>query len=226
MVAEIQTKTGATLVHPYDHADIILGQGTAAWEFERQVKDMTTRSAGEEREGFAGSGYGPGGDEGLDCVVVPCGGGGLLSGTATALAETGIAVFGAEPSYQGADDCCRGLKAGRRVESVASLTIADGVRTPVGVIPWSVISDRRKVKGVFAVSEEEIVRAMRLLFERGKVVVEPSAAVPVTVVLFCEEWRRLVEREQAVSLMSGGDTGMCGGVLTAFREMCGMWGLS
>jgi threonine dehydratase len=123
------------------------------------------------------------------------GGGGLLSGIATAMLNTGTQVFGSEPSFQGADDCRRGLAANSRLQSVSSLTIADGLRTPVGAIPWSVISDPAKVRGVFAVGEEDIKRAMRLVVERMKVLIEPSAAVPVAVVLFCKEFRELVQRE-------------------------------
>jgi threonine dehydratase len=81
------------------------------------------------------------------------------------------------------------------VESVKTLTIADGLRTPVGVLNWEVISDRSKVAGVFAVTEDQIKAAMRLVLERMKVVVEPSAVVGLAVCLFNEEFRRLVEKE-------------------------------
>ena len=194
LVAEVQAKTGAVLVPPYDHADIMLGQGTAALEFEGQVKRMTAPDAsvdGDDRRA-----YGGGGSEGLDAIITPCGGGGLLSGTAVAMQGTGVQVFGAEPSFQGADDCKRGLEQGKRIEKVSTLTIADGVRTPVGHIPWSIISDKTKVRGVYSVSEEQIKSAMRLVFERMKIVVEPSAAVPVAVALYDEDFRSLVEREE------------------------------
>ncbi|KAI9658140.1 MAG: hypothetical protein M1831_003985 [Alyxoria varia] len=182
---------GPVLVPPYDHPDIILGQGTVGLEFEAQVKEMT---AGDSA---AVGGVGNRTSEGLDAVIVPCGGGGHLSGVATALYGTGISVFGAEPSYSGADDCRRGLRSDppTRVESVRSLTIADGLRTPVGHLPWSVISDKSKVRDVFSVSEDDIKKAMRLLLERMKIVVEPSAAVGLAVVLYCEEFRRLVDIE-------------------------------
>ena len=213
VVKDVQAKTGAILVPPYDHADIILGQGTAALEFESQVKEMTAPDRGVDGVSSA-NGDGKA-SEGLDAVIAPCGGGGLLSGTATALQGTGISVFGAEPSYQGADDCKRGLAANppKRVETVSSLTIADGVRTPVGHIPWSVISDKSKVKGVYSVSEEQIKSAMRLMLERVKVVVEPSAAVPVAVALYDEDFRKLVEKETQDGeawnvgiILSGGNT--------------------
>ncbi|KAH0566503.1 hypothetical protein GP486_000084 [Trichoglossum hirsutum] len=191
VVAEVIQKTDATLIPPYDHSDIILGQGTMALEFEEQVREI------------------PGGEQGLHAIVTPCGGGGMLSGVATAMLGTGTHVFGAEPSFQGADDCRRGLATGSRITTVKTLTIADGLRTPVGEIPWSVISDPAKVRGMFAVSEEEIKRAMALVIERMKLLIEPSAAVPVAVVLFNEEFRKLVQEEGPWNVgvvLSGGNT--------------------
>ncbi|KZZ90024.1 Pyridoxal phosphate-dependent enzyme, beta subunit [Ascosphaera apis ARSEF 7405] len=83
-----------------------------------------------------------------------------------------------------------------RIPSVATLTIGDGLRTPVGVIPWSIISDPNKHAGAFAITEDEIKKAMRLVIERMKVVVEPSAVVGLAVCLFNEEFRRLVAERQ------------------------------
>ncbi|GLB39510.1 putative pyridoxal-phosphate dependent enzyme [Lyophyllum shimeji] len=192
VVAQVIRDTGAILVPPYDHPDIILGQGTAALEFEEKVGEMQSTP--------------------LDAVITPLGGGGLLSGTATYFAPTSTRVFGAEPSFQGADDGRRGLEAGKRVESIKTLTIADGLRTPVGLIPWTVISDREKVAGLYSVSEDQIKEAMKLVLERMKVVIEPSAAVPLAVVLFNEEFRKLVEREAGEKgwdigvIFSGGNT--------------------
>ncbi|OCK90832.1 tryptophan synthase beta subunit-like PLP-dependent enzyme [Cenococcum geophilum 1.58] len=196
VVAEVMSRTGATLVPPYDHPNIILGQGTLALEMEAQVEGILGRDAG----------LGVDGRRGLDAIVAPCGGGGMLSGIATALSGTGTAVFGAEPSFQGADDARRGLAAGTRVTSVRSLTVADGLRTPVGAIPWSVISDPGKVRAVYAVSERQIKAALRLVLERMKVVIEPSAAVGLAAVLFDEGFRRVVERE-------GGEEGWNVGVV-------------
>lgn len=96
---------------------------------------------------------------------------------------------------QGADDCKRGFEAGKRIESVSTLTIADGLRTQVGAFPWGVIYERRLVRQMFSVTEDQIVAALRLVLERMKVVIEPSAAVPLAVVLFNEDFRRLVEEE-------------------------------
>ncbi|KAA8903047.1 tryptophan synthase beta subunit-like PLP-dependent enzyme [Sphaerosporella brunnea] len=170
VVRLVQERTGAVLVPPYDHPDIIVGQGTVALELMEQVKP-----------------------ELLDAVVTPCGGGGLLAGVATACTGTGVRVYGAEPR-EGADDCARGLKEGRRIEAVKTGTVADGLRTPVGVANWGVISDPEKVKRVYTVSEEEIKDAMRLVVERCKILIEPSSAVPVAVVLSSQEWREEVMR--------------------------------
>ncbi|KAI9845202.1 MAG: Bifunctional acetohydroxyacid reductoisomerase [Thelocarpon superellum] len=221
VTARVMQETGAVLVPPYDHPNILLGQGTQALELEEQVKTMVrvdptldvrwkVHQEGpifvddERKKGFTGSG--------LDAVIAPCGGGGMLSGIATAMIGTGIRVFGAEPSFQGADDVARGLAAGERVSSVNTLTIADGLRTPVGVIPWSIISDPAKVRGVYAVSEEEIKDATKLVIERMKLLIEPSAAVGLAVIMYNDDFRRLVAREAGPEgwnigvILSGGNT--------------------
>ena len=183
---------GMTLVPPYDHPAIILGQGTMALELEQQVEQQYGRK--------------------LDAVITPLGGGGMLSGVATALHGTGTKVFGAEPNFEGANDGEIGLAQGKRVETVSTLTIADGLRTPVGELTWTVISDKEKVAGVFSVTEEQILAAMRLVLERMKLVVEPSGCVPLAVVLFNEKFRSLVEREGSTQgwnmgiVLSGGNT--------------------
>lgn len=192
VVADVIKETGAVLVPPYDHPDIILGQGTLALELEEQVKELDAR--------------------GLDAVVAPCGGGGMLSGVATALYGTGIRVFGSEPNFEGADDAKRGVESGKRIEKVKTLTIADGLRTPLGHITWTVVSDRKKVKNMYSVSEDQIKAAMCLLLERAKIFVEPSAAVPLAVALFDEDFRSMVEREGGEQgwnigiVLSGGNT--------------------
>lgn len=164
----VQERTGAVLVPPYDHPHIILGQGTLAVEFVEQAEEL----------GFP-----------LDAILAPCGGGGMLSGVAVVCRGTGVTVYGAEPR-EGADDAWWGLANGVRVESVNSLTIADGLRTPVGVNNWTVISDREMVKGVYTASEDEIRCAMLTVMERMKILIEPSSAVPVAVALHNEEFRR------------------------------------
>jgi threonine dehydratase len=192
VLADVQKQNpGAVVVPPYDHPDIILGQGTASLELQKQVEDL-----GQE----------------LYAVIAPLGGGGLLGGTATAMSGTGIRVFGSEPRFQGANDGERGLKAGKRVEDVSTLTIADGLRTPVGLINWGIISNSEKVKGIYSVTEEQIKKAMRLVLERMKVVVEPSGCVPLAVALYNEDFRKLVEKEAGEKgwnigiIFSGGNT--------------------
>ncbi|EIW61527.1 tryptophan synthase beta subunit-like PLP-dependent enzyme [Trametes versicolor FP-101664 SS1] len=147
-LATVQAETGATFVPPYDAVNTILGQGTALLELVEQAPEP------------------------LAAVIAPVGGGGLLAGTALAAEGTGVRVFGAEPA--GADDCAQGLKEGKRREDVQADTIADGLRTPVGLINFPIIQE--KVDKVITVTDEEIVEAMRLMWERLKLVVEPSGA--------------------------------------------------
>jgi threonine dehydratase len=227
-VAEVIAETGARLVPPYDYADIILGQGTAGLELQGQVRDMVAanpelsvhssakkmQNGGVENGDIEGRKGEEGGEGQLDAVLAPLGGGGLLSGLATAFSESSTRVFGAEPSFQGANDAQRGLSATppTRITSVKTLTIADGLRTPVGAIPWSIISDKNKVEGVYSVSEEQIKKAIRLVVERMKVFVEPSAVVGLAVALFDEGFRGVVEREGGKEgwdvgiVFSGGNT--------------------
>lgn len=215
VAARVIRDTGARLVPPYDHPDIMLGQGTLGLEFQEQVERLmmvAAEAAGEEGNLVAqdlDSRFHQHHDgttaadttttkkskKGLDAIIAPCGGGGMLSGVALSCEGTGITVFGAEPSHQGADDARRGFASGRRVEAVSSLTVADGLRTPVGRHPWGVIYERGLVRGVYAVTEEEIRAALRLVLERMKMVVEPSAVVPLAVALFDEDFRAVVERE-------------------------------
>jgi threonine dehydratase/serine racemase len=154
--ARVVAETGATLVHPYEHPDVIAGQGTAALELLEQT--------------------GP-----LDAIVVPIGGGGLLAGTAIAAADAqpGIRVFGAEP--EGADEAARSKRAGRRLAQHAPRTVADGLRASLGEQAWPVLRDR--VEDVVVVSEDEILAALRLAWERAKLLIEPSAAVALAAVL-------------------------------------------
>lgn len=235
VVEGVIERTGAILVPPYDHPNIILGQGTLALELERQVGDMVSKdprlSVHGESDGYT-NGQVNGQVDGqvnckgirngyntlrkraghLDAVIAPCGGGGMLSGVATAFHGTGTYVFGAEPSFEGADDGRRGLATGKRIESVKTLTIADGLRTPIGEIPWTIISNKEKLRGMFAVSETQILSAMRLVLERMKIMVEPSAVVGLAVCLYDEEFRGIVEREGGAEgwdigvVLSGGNT--------------------
>jgi len=150
--AAVQAETGATLVHPYNDWRVIAGQGTAALELLADVPD-------------------------LDAVIAPVGGGGLLSGTAIAAKglRPGIRVWGAEP--KGADDAQRSLAAGRIIPQDNPRTIADGLLTSLGELTFAVIS--RAVDGIATATEEGIVRAMRLTWERMRIVVEASSSVPL-----------------------------------------------
>jgi threonine dehydratase len=151
---EVVRQTGAMVIHPYDNVRVIAGQGTAALELLQGVPD-------------------------LDVILAPVGGGGLLSGTAIAATEMcpGIHVIAGEPA--GADDAFRSLAEGRIIPSENPKTIADGLLTSLGELTFSIIQDR--VKQIVTVSEEGIVTAMRFIWERAKLVIEPSAAVALAV---------------------------------------------
>ena len=213
VVKDVIRDTGAVLVPPYDHPDIILGQGTMALELEEQVEQLMREDSAlsvhhkgnqDVTNGHRNGTHHTNGTHvpslaskpgHLDAVIAPIGGGGMLSGIATALHGSGTYVFGAEPSFEGADDACRGLAARKRIPTVKTLTIADGLRSPVGEIPWTIISDTSKVRGVYAVTEEQILQAMKLVLERMGIFAEPSAVVGLAVALYNEEFRSLVERE-------------------------------
>jgi threonine dehydratase len=203
MVEDVIGKTGAILVPPYDHPDIMLGQGTAALEMHQQYNDQQ--------------------GAGLRAVLAPLGGGGLLSGTTIYFSDKpDTYIFGAEPSFEGGNDGQRGLNANppKRIESVKTLTIADGLRTPLGKLPWKIFTSGSKEKpkfleGVYSVTEDQIKDAMRLVLERMKVFVEPSAVVALAVVLYDEtfrSWARERQEEEGVEswdvgiIFSGGNT--------------------
>lgn len=206
-------ETGARLVPPYDHPDIVLGQGTLGLELQEDAAKLMAEPEVDDQEGMdKGQGgrcsfaapvtkenRGQKGDagkkKGLDIILAPCGGGGMLSGVALSCEGTGIRVFGCEPSFEGADDAKRGFEGGQRVETVKTLTIADGLRTPLGKVPWEVIYERKLVEGFYSVTEEDIKSALRLVLERFKMVVEPSACVPLAVALYNEDFRSMVEQE-------------------------------
>jgi threonine dehydratase len=116
------------------------------------------------------------------------------------------------PMFSRTNDAERGLKQGKRIESVKTLTIADGLRTPVGEIPWTIISDKEKLEGIYSVTEDQITAALKLLMERAKLYVEPSAAVSLAVVLYNEDFRKMVEAAAGEDgwnigvVLSGGNT--------------------
>jgi threonine dehydratase len=144
----------------------------------------------------------------LDAVLVPVGGGGLLAGCAVACIGSGTRIFGSEPLL--ADDCARGIRQGFKARldnyiptgtpngpsttnQATPLTIADGLRTEVGNLNFPIIQEY--VEQIFTVTELQIAKAMRIAMERLKVLVEPSAAVAVAVVLFNEEFRDIVKKD-------------------------------
>jgi threonine dehydratase len=154
--ARLLAETGAVLVHPYNDATVIAGQATAARELLEEVAD-------------------------LDLVVAPIGGGGLLSGTAiaTAALRPAAAVWGAEPS--GADDAQRSIAARRIVPVESPRTVADGLRATIGPLPLAILL-AHGVR-IATVDDDAILSAMRFFWERAKLVIEPSAAVPVAALL-------------------------------------------
>lgn len=182
--ANVQQRTGATFIHPYDNAQIIAGQGTATLELFEQA-----RESGSE----------------LDAVIAPVGGGGLLSGTCIAASgfEPRPRVFAAEPL--GADDAARSFAAGEFIPQTGPNTIADGLLTSLGDLTWPIIRDH--VERIITVSDEQIVAAMRLLWERAKLLVEPSSAVVLAAVL--DEKFHEVEGVQSIGLiLSGGNVNL------------------
>ncbi len=150
--ARLLAETGATLVHPYNDLHVMAGQGTATLELMEDVPN-------------------------LDLVTCPVGGGGLLSGTAVAAkgVRPSIRVVGVEPAN--ADDAARSFKAGQLVGPTTPNTIADGLRGALGELTFAAIQGH--VDDIVTVSEEAIIKAMRLVWEHLKIVIEPSAAVPV-----------------------------------------------
>ncbi len=148
--------TGATFVHAYDNYDVIGGQATAAKEL---IEDSPK----------------------LDIIMAPVGGGGLLGGTAlvTKYYSEGTTVIAAEPS--GADDAYRSLKAGKIIPSVNPNTLADGLLTSLGTRNFPILQEL--VAEILLVNDDEMIAAMRLIWERMKIIVEPSCAIPLAAVL-------------------------------------------
>ena len=147
---EVLNETGATMVHPYDDERIIAGQGTTGLELIEDVSD-------------------------LDVMIVPVGGGGLISGCATAAAalKPGMPVIGAEPA--GADDAARSLEAGAIIDEFTPATVADGLRARIGERNFAIM--RESVAEVVTVDDEATLEAMRDIWHTMKIIVEPSCAV-------------------------------------------------
>jgi len=153
---QVVARTGAAFIHPFNDERVIAGQGTAALEFLDQVAE-------------------------LDVLMTPVGGGGLLSGTALAVSALAPAtrVLAGEPEL--ADDAYRSVQAGKLIPVGQTTTIADGLRTSLGDLTFAIIQEH--VEQIITVSEDEIVQAMRHIWERMKIIVEPSCAVPFAALL-------------------------------------------
>lgn len=153
---EVIGRTGAEFIHPFNDERIVAGQATAAKELIEEVND-------------------------LDVIIAPVGGGGLLSGTSLSAKYFGndIKVYAGEP--EGAADAVLSFKSGKIESAPYIKTIADGLLTTLGDITLGII--RENVTDIFTVSEEEIINAMRLVYERMKVVIEPSSAVPLAAII-------------------------------------------
>lgn len=174
-LAQIVAETGATEIHPYNNFNVIAGQGTAAKEM---IEDF-----GE-----------------FDIIIAPVGGGGLLSGTAlsTKYLLPGCKVIAAEPA--GADDAFRSFHAKKIIPSVNPKTIADGLLTSLGERNFAIIM--KNVDDIVTVSEEKIVEAMRMIWERMKIIVEPSSAVPLAAIL---EDKIDIQHKKVGIILSGGN---------------------
>jgi threonine dehydratase len=173
--AEVMARTGATLIHPFDNFSIIAGQGTAALEMLHDGPEP-------------------------DAVIAPVGGGGLLSGTSITVRHLlpAAKIYGAEPAL--ADDAARSLHSGTIQPALPPVTIADGLLTSLCERTFTIIS--KNVDDILTVSEEEIIGAMRLVWERMKIIIEPSSAVPVAAVLANRE---LFAGKKVAVIISGGN---------------------
>ncbi|MGR3722204.1 beta-hydroxyaspartate dehydratase BhcB [Abyssibius alkaniclasticus] len=154
--AEVVAETGAEFVHPYNDARVIAGQATCSRELLEQV-------------------------ENLNGVFAPIGGGGMISGTCLTLSHLApkVQVYAAEPEQ--ADDAFRSFKAGHIIADDAPNTVADGLKVPLKELTWHFVSNH--VADILTVSEDEIIDAMKLIWKRMKIVMEPSSAVPLAAIL-------------------------------------------
>ena len=178
--AELVKKTGGTFIPPFEHPDVIAGQGTAALELLEEVPD-------------------------LDAIIAPIGGGGLMSGCCIAARgiKPTIRLFGGEPS--GADDAARSKAGGVWVPQSSPNTIADGLLTSLGQLTWPIIRDF--VEQVITVTDEEIRTSMRFVWERMKLIIEPSGAVAVATLL-TERFKSLSGIEKVGIIPSGGNVSL------------------
>jgi threonine dehydratase len=154
--AEVQARTGADFVHPYNDPRVIAGQGTCSRELLEQVP-------------------------GLEAIVAPIGGGGMISGTCLTVSSTapGVKVYAAEP--KNADDAFRSFKAGHIIADDAPETVADGLKVPLKDLTWHFVSNH--VTDIFTATEDDIIAAMKLTWKRMKIIIEASCAVPLATIL-------------------------------------------
>lgn len=154
--AEVVAETGAEFVHPYNDPRVIAGQATCSREFVEQVS-------------------------GLEAMVAPIGGGGMISGTCLALSNIapGVRIYAAEPEQ--ADDAARSFRAGHIIADDAPETVADGLKVPLKELTWHFVKNH--VSDILTASDPEIVEAMKLIWKRMKIVMEPSSAVPLAIIL-------------------------------------------
>lgn len=154
--AEVVAETGAEFVHPYNDHRVIAGQATCSRELVEQVA-------------------------GLDAVVAPIGGGGMVSGTCLTLSNIApnVKIYAAEPKQ--ADDAARSFRAGHIIADDAPETVADGLKVPLKELTWHFV--QKHVTDILTAEEDEIVEAMKLIWKRMKIVMEPSSAVPLATIL-------------------------------------------
>ena len=174
---EITKKTGAQVVHPFNNPNVIAGQGTAALEM---IEDLGT----------------------LDAMIAPIGGGGLMSGTCVTTRSLlpEAKLFGAEPA--GADDAYRSLKEGKIIPQTDPDTICDGLLTSLGEYTWNILKDH--LEAIYTVTDDEVINAMRLVWERMKIIIEPSSATAIAVALK-SEFRALEGLEKVGIILTGGN---------------------
>ncbi len=155
-LAEVIAESGAEFVHPYNDPRVIAGQASCSLELHEQVA-------------------------GLDALIAPIGGGGMISGSCLAMSNVAaqMRIYAAEPNN--ADDAARSLRAGRIIADDAPQTVADGLKVPLKELTWHFVS--RHVSDILTAAEDDIVAAMRLLWQRMKIVVEPSSAVALAAIL-------------------------------------------
>lgn len=164
---------GLTFIHPSNNYNVILGQGTAAFELIEDIKE-------------------------LDYIVTPVGGGGLIAGTILASESIGIKVVGGEPSV--VNDAYRSIASGQIEYHTNEFTIADGLRTHLGDVNFPII--KKGIDSIICVSEDEIIRAMKLIWERMNIIVEPSSAVALAAVI---KEKDKFEKQNIGIILSGGN---------------------